>query len=251
MKRILLVLFGAAVALMFSAPAYATETTTSTVHVVSSPDDGNPPWARDTFDRKTTVTKTETGWLIEFTDEGTFTTTGEEPITGTLKGQGTFVVTGGTLRTELPSGTIDRSDKDVKDDFTTGWWSKFITGEAAETAGISKWKWVYKTCLETRTESESGGVEGDYPTKFCPPPTKSPQTDESTSPKPKPSHSLPAPSTSTPAGGPVAGGAGSGGSSLPVTGVPAGPILAAGAAVLLGGAGLLWAARRRRTRFTA
>lgn len=252
MKRTMFIVSAAlvGVSLLFAAPAYAT-TTTNTVHVVSSPDDGNPPWARDTFDRKTTVTPTEIGFKVQFTDEGTFKT--PAGLTGHLSGEGTFIVAGGSLKAEsdLPPSEINRSSVDVKDDFTGTWWKRFISN--GESAGIKDWKWVYTTECEKRIESESGGVEGEYPSKVCPPASTSPTATPSpvkglpsfpASHSPKPSTS---PSTSP--GTVVIGNNGTGGNSLPVTGP--GSALAIGAAVLLAGAGLIWVSRRRKAKFSA
>lgn len=163
-----IIALAAAVGALLAAPAYAT-TPSTTVHVVSSPDDGTPPWARDTFDRTTTVDTTGTGFKVSFTDDGTFRT--PAGLTGHLHGEGSFVVTGGTKKTSgLPHGTIDRSSVAVKDSFTGDWWKQFVDG--GTTPGIVDWKWTYKTSCETRVETPAGAV-GDYPSKTCPKPSTS------------------------------------------------------------------------------
>jgi len=231
-------------ALMFGTPAFATEPSI-TVHVVSTPDDGTPPWARDTFDRSTKIVQLEDGYKVTFVDTGTFKT--PDGLTGHLKGEGTFYVTGGTLKTNggyVDGQTIDRSDVAVKDSFTSGWWKNFFDGEATS-GGIKDWKWTYWTECEKRTETENG-VEGDYPSKLCPPPIKIPQSES-----PNPSHSLPSTSsahtsTSTSAAAGVVGGP-----SLPVTGPSVWVFGAIGIFVVGFGVVLVMASRRRRSTFEA
>jgi LPXTG-motif cell wall-anchored protein len=243
--RKLIVLLAIALGLGFTAPAFATVTTHST-HVISSPDDGAPPWARDTFDRVTSVTPTDDGFLIQFSDDGTFTTPGG--VTGKLHGEGTFKVTGGTLKPGPFPASIDRTDVLVKDSFTGEWWKNFVT--EGQTAGIVDWKWTYSTHCWKRGYSEfrietPEGAKGEYPSKVCP---AKPSHSHSASPSPSVSSAQPSsgavtPSTShtTVVGGP----------SLPVTGPSIGILAGIGGVVIIGGLVALWASRRRRATFEA
>lgn len=243
MKKILAFLMGLS-AVLFGTPAFATEPPI-TVHVVSTPDDGTPPWARDTFDRSTKIVQLEDGYKVTFVDTGTFKT--PDGLVGQLKGEGTFYVTGGTRKTNggyVDGQTIDRSDVAVKDSFTTNWWKNFFDGEATS-GGIKDWKWTYWTECEKRTETENG-VEGDYPTKTCGP--HSPPPVQSSSPSGHPVSNKPSAhtSTSTSAAAGVVGGP-----SLPVTGPSVWVFGAVGIFVIGFGAVLVMASRRRRSTFEA
>lgn len=189
--RLALVAGAATIVGLFSLPtaAFAVATTTIT-QVVSTPDDtvGSGPWARDTFERTTTVQSTDTGFKIQISDVGTFITpTG---VKGTVTGHGTFVVTGGTYNSDHGmGGTINRSSVAAKDSFTGAWWKNFVDGGSS--AGIEPWSWTYKSkCwdpkfVEVHTESSANGSAGERPSKVCPPePTKSPTASPSPSKSP-------------------------------------------------------------------
>lgn len=82
-------------------------------------------------------------------------------------------------------------------------------------------------------------------------PSPSPSASKSESASPSASPSAPAsPSSSVPPSSPVPG-AGGGGGELPVTGASIGTATGIGAVLLAAGAGLFFALRRRRIRFTA
>lgn len=258
--------FGLLAVLALAAPAQAVVGST-TVNVVGSPDDtvDGAPWARDTFSRVTSVSAIEGGYVVSIWDTGTFKT--PAGVTGKLDGSGTWTITGGTAKpsADYPSGTIDRSGVALKDSFTGDWWKRFVDGGEVKTF---TWEWTYKSqCWkasyrQTRTESSATGVTGAYPTKVCPdkpttPPTTAATTVPTTPPTTVPASSDPAVggSSSSPAGG--AGGFtsmpvdGSGSGGLPVTGAPAG-LLVAGAALIIGTGVLLTAlVRRRKVKFAA
>lgn len=241
---------GATAALAFAGPALADNPTVYTVHIKSTPDDGNPPWARDTLDRKTTISpgETEGTWTVTIDDDGTFSTAGatktaegQTPVgevTGTMTGHAEWSVTG-TLLTNPSTAEIDRSTEATKGDFTSKWPARFFA-EGATVGAIRDWTWTYSTGCETRTESEDDGANGDITGKKCPSPT--PSATPSASASKSPAGAAPAttaPTTKAP--------------TLPVTGSAFPMVTAvgfAGGGVLVG-AGLWLFFRRRRVRFTA
>lgn len=251
-----------------AAPALAVGTTI--VHVVDSPDDGTPPWARDTFTRTTSFAPIEGGFSVTIWDNGSFKT--EDGVVGKLDGTGTWKITGGTAKTPSLPGTINRSSVAVKDSFTGNWWKNFVEGGEVKSF---TWEWKYKSeCWkasyrQTRTESSANGVSGAYPSKVCPPkPTPSASVSSSASASPSASASASAststsasasasgsvrPSSSSPAG---AGGFttmpnSGGGDSLPVTGPSMGLLISFGIAVIGTGAVLTMLFRRRKLKFAA
>ncbi len=290
--RLALVTGAATIVGMLSLPGAALAVTTTThTQVISTPDDtvGSGPWARDTFERTTTVQSTDTGFKIQISDIGTFVTpTG---VKGTVTGHGTFIVTGGTYNSDakelLDDKTLDRSGVAVKDSFTGQWWSRFVDGGAS--AGIEPWSWTYKSVcwdpklVEVHTESSANGSAGDRPSKVCPPepkptatvkptPTKTHPTGKPTwthKPTVSPSVSVTPTATKTATAKPTTASPTTGApattteqtpgpavpagndSDLPKTGPSVG-ILIGGALILSGlGGGLWYATRRRKVEFTA
>lgn len=261
--RLALVALGAAVlgSLAITTPAQAT-VSTWTVNVLHSPDDtvDGAPWARDTFNRVTSVSEIEGGFQVSIWDSGNFKT--PAGVTGTLDGQGTWKITGGQRKSVSLPTSFDRADVPAKDSFTGEWWKRFVK-DGATPAAVAEftWKWTYKSVCwkkdleQTRIEDSANGSLGERPNKVCPPkpgettppttkpttapPTTDPTTAPPTGTKPptKPTKSV----SSSPAA--VAG------PSLPLTGPGIGAIVGVGALVLLTGAGLLVATRRRKVRF--
>jgi hypothetical protein len=244
-------------------------------HIISSPDDGCPVWARDTFDRTTKIEKMSEGvYKVTITDSGAFVTQagahtpGDASLTfatsfsGTLHGTGHYTVTG-TPKTPtqveaLPT-TLNNSayacKADVPGDRTTGNWPKRYFADGATVTGIEGWVWKYDTWCEHRVETPSG-AHGNI-TKACVQPshsheTKSPCPSGSvTSPAASPTTTAPQSPYTSPVGTgtptahtsttPVASTG-----SLPVTGPGAGILAAIGGALVLGGATLVFMLRQRR-----
>ena len=65
MLKRLAVAVGVVAALLVPGVAHAEDPIVNTVHVISTPDDGDPPWARDTFDRTTKITGSGEDWTVE------------------------------------------------------------------------------------------------------------------------------------------------------------------------------------------
>lgn len=243
MKRIAAAAVGVLAALLVASPALATEDPiVNTVHVISTPDDGDPAWARDTFDRTTTITGSGEDWLVEIVDEGTFTT---GDVTGVFSGHATWLATGGSPNADIPAtfDAIDRSGEATKGDFTSQWWTRFF-GEGSTSTGIEGWEWTYSRCSGdakvTRTENESGVNDvtyADLKSAVCPKATPSATPSATAAPT--------NPATGEPTGAAAAGGEGP---SLPVTGAGVTTIAVVGVALVA--AGVLLVARRRR-RFEA
>jgi hypothetical protein len=244
--------FVAGVALMIGAPVAAMATSpahSTTVHIVSTPDDGNPPWARDTMSRKTTVTEVSGGYKVTIVDKGTFVT--PAGIEGSLNGGGTWMIAGGMLRaTPDTTSTIDRSGATEKGTFTGSWWQRFLTGGESVTFS---WGWTYATDCQTRTESSAAGVQGDYPSKACPTkPTPSVSVSSSASASPTSSHSASASVSSTSHGtGPSTSTSAAGTGALAITGPNGWVMGAAAAGLILDGIAAFVLTRRRRINFTS
>lgn len=156
---------------------------TSTAVITSSPDDGCPAWARDTFTRTTTITSLGEGkFRVTIGDVGTFTTNPKAAgikgtAAGKLTGSGEFTVTG-DLRNQAALKALNGKTfslaghackKDVPSDKTTGNWPKQFFKAGAQVSGINPWKWTYSTPCELKVESSvssenSGAITG----KTCP-----------------------------------------------------------------------------------
>ena len=264
--------FGAVLALaLLGTPANATSPThvTSTASIVSTPDDGCPAWARDTFTRTTKITDAEPevkaadveaenhphAYLVAITDDGTFVTKpgADSPgdaavkigtqVTGTLHGVGDFTVTGWLLHPDqlaaLSGKTYDNAGyackADVPAERTTGAWPLKFFKPGAKSSGIEHWTWTYATkcgdkASEQRTETTEGAT-GNITGKTCPSPSPSPSASASKKP------ASPTPPAVV---------------SLPVTGPGStGTLVAVGAGFLLVGAAVVWMLRRRRVAFSA
>jgi hypothetical protein len=223
-RKILTVLGGltaaAGLALAVASPALADDPLIEqTTKIISSPDDGCPPWARDTFTRTTTVVNgaTEGTYTVTIVDDGTFTTqdgaktpgdasltiTGD--VTGHLHGTGYYTVTGTPLtpsQVQALTTTLDNSSDackaDVSPEKTTSAWAKRYFGEGATSTGILGWTWTYSTACEFRTENEQGAT-GNILGKTCPassaPPTTVVPTCTYVSPTPTSTYTSPTPTT--------------------------------------------------------
>jgi hypothetical protein len=188
MKRKLLSLLGA-VALtaglitIGATPAQALPTWQVNQAIISSPDDGSTPWARDSFTRKTTIKQTGTGtYRLDVTDTGTFKTGTAGPhlggsnggdivnpdVVGTFSGNLHFNVTGTLLNSAALAalqtsydytGVADKNS--VPADLpTTGTWYKHFFS-ATTTADFFGWTWTYQTPCEKMIQSEADGVDGN------------------------------------------------------------------------------------------
>lgn len=191
-----LTVVGLMVAGLLTAPAGAAETVTSTTVIKNTPDDGTPPWARDTLNRRTTITESgENTYKVVVTDQGTFKTARKQDaaktpgdagqtikrrVTGDLNGTMTFTVTG-KLKGKRGLAALQARDgfgynhrrfaakADVPASRQSGKWALRYFRKGA-TIGDFTWNWSYKTGCEQMTQSAEGGVTGNITGKKCPPP---------------------------------------------------------------------------------
>lgn len=163
-----------------------------TSYIQDHPDDGCAPWARDEFQRTTTIAKTATAgvYKVKITDNGSgvdasggFTTKKganapnggviANKVLGSINGSGEYLVTG-KLRQPLDLAmnfngkTFNRSYAACKvnllaKDQTANWPLQFFetTPVAPTTTGIKKWVWNYATSCEFMKQSEAGGISGN------------------------------------------------------------------------------------------
>lgn len=196
MKRKILAVLGAAllssVALVsLSAPAQAAPLYHLVQAVTSTPDDGTPPWARDTFTRTTDITRVDANtYRLAVTDAGTFTspagvtspnstaTLAHAIPSGGFTGSFSFVVTGAlksAAQLAAVTPTFDYgsvTDKNNPDPAlpTTGGWYKQYFADPTTTQGLYGWTWTYTTACESMTETEAG-VTGNILGLTCTTPT--------------------------------------------------------------------------------
>lgn len=256
----------AVVALGIQSPASAISKVpckTVTTKLVDRPDGGNNGnWALDTVTRVVTICETTTSPLsvdsksiadskyhAKVHDSGTFTTIqSKSPQAGVKLLAGTKGVMYGDYTADFTAeaGFINFQGKwnnwtivgDATQSASTSDWVKAVWG-GKDFNGSSinnDWSWTYKTCSEQWVDwfktSGSKPSDGDITGKPC------------SSVSPSASVKPPIPNSPSPTSSAVGG-------SLPTTGAPTMLIGAVGAGVLLGGAGLWYAARRRRVQFKA
>lgn len=259
-----LVLVSAGVALPATvAQAAPGDCRTSVTYLVDRPDGGHGDdnggvWARDTFTRTVKICEVQPDVVVETpvdrawyqataVDTGTFTTiTGEHlsPRAGVaLLGGMTGTITGGftTVKFDAEANFLSYNAKHDKQTYTgkpggdnpaTSQWVNTLFTEDVK-ANLDSYGWTYKTCTEQWVETsdnDDGQAEdaGDITGKPCP----------SVEPVPPAVPSEPAASLPSDEVG------------LPVTGADVQTIGMAGGVLLVVGAVLLFAVRRRR-RFTA
>jgi hypothetical protein len=173
---------------------------TATNTIKNTPDDGCPPWARDTFTRTTTIFEKKDGtYKVSIADVGTFVTqpgaaSPDDPgiviankVRGSIEGVGWFHVTGelrplGEGRLLPPDGKelnfgSYACKADVPAEKTTGKWALRFFKDGAQSSGIQNWKWKYTThcgdkVSEKRVESfRKDGTHGNITGKLCAPVT--------------------------------------------------------------------------------
>lgn len=166
---------------------------------VTDAPDNNPPgdpscdtWARDTFDRTTTITPTDTDLFnIHQTITGTWVSTDDPAIQGTITGHLDYTVTG--ILVEDPSSVpsdVDLSSFDCKEavpadsnDRSTRWALRYFEADAV-LGPLTNWAYTYDTaCNEPYTENEQSAAMGPGVfTEACPEPTPDATTPATTTP---------------------------------------------------------------------
>jgi hypothetical protein len=163
--------------LAFAAPnAYAADLVTApngdkvvSQQVTNRKDDNG--WARDSFKRVATIHHLQGNqYSVVIADSGSFKTVkGEETpgdkdgaakvsreLSGTFMGGGTYTVKGNLKNDDklrkLPSAFDDSDGKKIE----TGDWAKQFFGPKANSSGIEKWTWTYRTADEQMDQDESG-----------------------------------------------------------------------------------------------
>lgn len=259
MKKVLAAFaVGAIGAIALAVPAHAVETSapdckTVTSNITNRPDSavGGFDWALDTFTREvqvchvpadvTTKTVEVKSWQYKATggDNGTFKTQGiKSPIAGAAmvaNATGTFVGEF-SLTFTAPAewgGFGDSVVKNSNEFSTSEWLSKLWKIGGYQPNEDFVWQWVYKRCGEEMKQASTGHT-GDIFGAPCASP--SPSTSVSAS-------ATPSRSTAVPVAAPVG--------SLPVTGSKIPVILGIGAVLAAIGGGLLYASRKRNTKFVA
>lgn len=171
----------------------ADATVTSTATIKNSPDDGTPPWARDSFTRTTTITKNDDGsYKVHVDDKGTFKTAKstlspndptvriKRSVKGDLSGTADFTVTDGKLKGPKQLAKLDgqvlRNGRalvktDVKPRRSTSTWPKrYFKANPAATVTLDAWHWEYTTpCGESYTQDKNAAAEGNIVGKTCKP----------------------------------------------------------------------------------
>jgi hypothetical protein len=231
-----------------ASPAQADDTETFVGSVTNAPDNHCPTWARDSFERTTTITQTGVAGVYDVRQEidGTWVSTADAERKGTLTGFVEYTVSG-TLRADAESVTddVDLSTVACKSDNTapntTGTWALRYFEPGATAGGITDWEYVYDTaCTDPFVEDAASAAVGwESFTVPCPEPTVPTPTVE------------PSPSTgSTTEPTPVA--ASGDDEALPVTGFSwRGLLPVGGAALVVLGALALLVRRRKPIRATA
>jgi len=195
-------------------PTNADEVVSSTTTIKHTPDDGNPPWARDSLNRVTTITKTGEGtYEAKVTDTGTFTTarkadgaktpgdasqTIKRRVTGDLNGVMTFEVTG-TLKGERALAALQAKDdlgynhkrfatkQDVPASRQSGKWAARYFKEGAQVT-LTSYEWKYTTPCESMTQDNVNKVQGNITGKKCAEPEPEPTAPPTQKPCPTPTY---------------------------------------------------------------
>lgn len=146
-----LVLVGTTLYLAPGAEGTENETQQVVTHLVSTPDNGCPAWARDTMNRTTTVEETEEGVVVSFHDEGVFVMeNGEE---GTVQGDASFEPLEGTVKDVLPDGdALDNAEFPCKDDVpqdrrVSSWPLRYV--DTYKEPVLAEWSWTYDTVCDS------------------------------------------------------------------------------------------------------
>lgn len=164
----------------------STAPVTSTATIKSAPDDGTPPWARDSFTRSTVIRPNGDGtYDATVTDDGTFVTgkagtaaptggTITRRVRGHLHGSMSFTVSGDLLPASRLAKLNGRSmgyaqyatKAEIPASKRTGTWPAryFKPGAAVH---LDAWHWAYATGCETYEQDSSGAVSSNITGKVC------------------------------------------------------------------------------------
>lgn len=135
-------------------------------HIIETPDNGCPAWARDSMARTTTVEKTYHGVKVSFHDAGVFKL--PDGRQGTLVGDVRFNKLDGEVRSDLPDddnldNTAYGCKTDVPGDRTVGQWPlRYV--DTQDTPELKTWEWTYTLCGVSFTENAESAEVG--PDKF-------------------------------------------------------------------------------------
>ena len=134
--------------------------------LISTPDNGCPAWARDTFTRTTKITETAVVGVYEvnIADAGTISTGAAlNSLEGHIVGGGDYTITG-TLKPPVEIAAINGDTFDFgvypcKTDVptasgTNSWPLRFFEAGAIN-SGIDPWGWTYILCGESYTENST------------------------------------------------------------------------------------------------